>query len=85
MDAIKETLFNYIRNSFDIEDDDEDLTADVHLFDYGYIDSFGAVKLISFIEENYGVKITNRDLMMYSLNTINEITDLIKMKLEDKK
>ena len=50
---------------------------DVHLFDYGYIDSFGAVELTSFVENKFSIKISNSDLVIHPLNTINEIAEFV--------
>lgn len=79
-DEIKEKIRNYIIEEFELEEDDE-LEDDTHLFDFGYIDSFGAVKLTDFVEETFNIEITNKDLIMYSMNTIEEISEVIEMKV----
>jgi methoxymalonate biosynthesis acyl carrier protein len=84
LDEIRGKLTTFIMEKFEIEQDDEDFGPDVHLFDYGYVDSLGAVVLMSFIEETFGVQITNKDLMMYSMNTINEIAEVIEKKVAEK-
>jgi acyl carrier protein len=81
MDTILEQLESHIRERYEIADDDDEFTTDVHLFDYGYIDSIGATSLIAHIEATYGIQITNQDLMLYPLNTIQEIATLIHKKL----
>ncbi len=77
-----DVLMSHIRESFDIPGDDEDFTPEVHLFDYGYIDSFGATAVISFIEDKYSIEVTKKDLMLHSMNTVEEIADVIMMKKE---
>jgi methoxymalonate biosynthesis acyl carrier protein len=73
-------LEQHIRDRYEIEADDDDFTVDVHLFDYGYIDSIGATALIAHIEKTYGIQVTNQDLMLYSMNTVREIADFIDKK-----
>lgn len=80
-DEITDQLRNYIRAEFEIEADDGEFTDDVHLFDYGYVDSLGAVKLMGYIEEAFGVEITNKDLMMHAMNTLNEIAAVVADKV----
>ena len=80
MQDVLEQLEAHIKSRYDIEEDDEDFTVDVHLFDYGYIDSFGATALIAHIEKTYGIQVTNQDLMMYPLNTVREIATFIQNK-----
>jgi methoxymalonate biosynthesis acyl carrier protein len=73
-------LEQHIRERYEIEADDDDFDVDVHLFDYGYIDSIGATALIAHIEKTYGIQVTNQDLMLYSMNTVREIADFIDKK-----
>jgi D-alanine--poly(phosphoribitol) ligase subunit 2 len=74
-------LEQHIRERYEIEADDDDFDVDVHLFDYGYIDSIGATALIAHIEKTYGIQVTNQDLMLYSMNTVREIADFIDKKI----
>ncbi|MBP1992688.1 acyl carrier protein [Paenibacillus eucommiae] len=74
-------LEQHIRERYEIEADDDDFNLDVHLFDYGYIDSIGATALIAHIEKTYNVQVTNQDLMLYPLNTVREIADFISNKI----
>ncbi len=74
-------LEQHIRERYEIEEDDDDFGLDVHLFDYGFIDSIGATALIAHIEKTYGIQVTNQDLMLYPLNTVREIAEFISKKL----
>jgi len=67
----------FVRARFDIAHDDPDFKSDVHLFDYGYLDSFGAQELIAHIESTYDISIGNDDLVRYPLNTLNEISAFV--------
>lgn len=80
MEQIAQQLEQHIRERYEIEPDDRDFTQEVHLFDYGYIDSIGATALIAHIEKTYGLQVTNQDLMLYPLNTIHEIAEFITKK-----
>ncbi len=64
---------SFIRERFNVPDDDPDFTDDVHLFQYGYVDSFGAVELTSFVEAKLSIEITAADLVAYPLTTVREI------------
>lgn len=75
-------LEQHIRQRYEIDADDDDFSVDVHLFDYGYIDSIGATALIAHIEKTYGIQVTNQDIMLYPLNTVREIAEFIDHKLK---
>jgi acyl carrier protein len=77
---VRQTLRDYIVEHYKIQPDDADFTDDVHLFDYGYIDSFGAVDLVSFVEVTFGITVTQSDLTAYPLNTINEIATFVSLR-----
>ena len=77
---VKDILREFIREKFDIGDD-SDFTDGAHLFDMGFIDSLGATEIILFIEENWNIEITQRDLILYPMNTIDEISEVIEGKL----
>ena len=82
IEEIKTQLRNYIRERYEVPEGDEDFNDEVHLFDYGYVDSFGAVDLIRFVESAFGVTVGQSDLVAYPLNTINEIADFVVIRSE---
>ncbi|UJF33162.1 acyl carrier protein [Paenibacillus hexagrammi] len=79
-DDLLAELEQHIRERYEIEEDDDDFGVDVHLFDYGFIDSIGATALIAHIEKTYSVQVTNQDLMLYPMNTVREIAEFISKK-----
>ncbi len=79
---VMDQLRAFIRTTFKVAPNDGDFTDDVHLFDYGYVDSFGAVAIVTFVKERLGVTISDRDLMVHPLNTIREIATLVHGRLK---
>jgi len=77
---IKKILSDFIKSNFEIGDD-PDFTDDAHLFDMGFVDSLGATEIILFVEEQWNIEITQRDLVLYPMNTVGEIADVILGKL----
>jgi len=78
--TITAEIRQFVRTQFNIPDSDVDFTDDVHLFDYGYVDSFGAVSLTTFVEEKCGIKISQTDMIAHPLNTIREIATFAKKR-----
>ena len=75
-EKVRDELRDFLVTAFDIGDDEE-FDDDVHLFEYGYVDSFGAVRIIDFIQERFGVRISDEDLILHPLNTVREIGSLV--------
>ena len=78
--TVTETITEFIREKFDIGDD-PDFTTDVNLFNEGFVDSFGAVEIINFVEETYDIEITQKDITLYPMNTVEEIAEVVESKI----
>lgn len=78
--TVIETISEFIREKFEIYDD-PDFTNDVHLFNEGFVDSFGAVEIINFVEETYNIEITQKDITLYPMNTVEEIAEVVESKI----
>lgn len=78
--TVTETISEFIRDKFEIGDD-PDFTNDVHLFNEGFVDSFGAVEIIHFVEETYGIEITQKDITLFPMNTVEEIAAVVESKI----
>ena len=72
---IADALRDFIKRRFNIAADDGDFDDDVHLFDFGYVDSFGAVDLTAFVEEHCAIKVSPSDMVVFPLNSIRQISD----------
>ena len=56
-------------------------TIVTHLFDYGFVDSLGATEIVLFMEDTYNIQITQKDITLYPMNTIEEIAEVVEQKL----
>ena len=77
---ILKRINDYVCQTCEIEDD-PDYDVDTHLFDAGYLDSLGAVELVLFVEKEFGIEISQKDIVMYPMNTVREIADVVAQKL----
>lgn len=80
MEDIITRLDAFIREQCAVEDGDPDYGPDVDLFETGFMDSMGAVETIMFAEEAFGVEISQKDVTLYPMSTVNEIAAVIAMK-----
>ncbi len=79
---IRSIIDRELRAICQIEDDDPDYDEDVNLFDAGYLNSLGGMKLMAFLEERFSIEISQRDLILYPMNTLREICAVVERKLE---
>jgi acyl carrier protein len=76
--AIRERVKEYIQQTTFV--DKEKIKNDSLIFKEGYFDSMGFVVLITYLEENFGIKTTDSDLIEENFESINAITDFIVRK-----
>ena len=76
---ILKRINDYVCQTCEIEDD-PDYGVDTHLFDAGYLDSLGAVELVLFVEKEFGIEISQKDIVMYPMNTVREIAAVVEQK-----
>jgi acyl carrier protein len=77
---IKSRVESYILNAVHV--DKEKIRDDSLIFREGYFDSMGFIRLITFIEEEFGIKTTDADLIEENFESINAISDFISRKLQ---
>ncbi|HLN22170.1 MAG TPA: acyl carrier protein [Bacteroidales bacterium] len=51
------------------------------VFKEGYFDSMGFVRLVSFLENEFGIRISDTDLVERNFESINAISNFVKNRL----
>ncbi len=59
------------------------LAADDNLMLGGNIDSLGVIKLVNFLEKQFGVKIRPGEITLKNFKTVNRMVDFIDRKLAE--
>lgn len=78
-DELLEQVFNLLEDISGEDDVREHPNDD--LFEYGYLDSMGAVELLLDIEDNYGVQIAPTEVPREEMNTAERITHQLEIRL----
>ena len=82
MDQIKQQIVDFITTNFLFDETDNGLGETDSLLETGVIDSTGVLELVAFIEETYGIKIEDEEIVPENLDSINNIAYYITSKLE---
>jgi len=75
---IKENIKEYIQQATFVDKDK--IQEDSLIFKEGYFDSMGFVVLLTYLEENFGIKTGDADLVEENFESINAITDFVIRK-----
>jgi acyl carrier protein len=60
------------------------LDPDEDLLDQGIIDSLGIMKLITFIEETFGIEVADEDVVPENFQTLSIIVKFVEKKMHSK-
>ncbi|MBN2273764.1 MAG: acyl carrier protein [Bacteroidales bacterium] len=75
---IEEKLFEYVRKS--THADVNKINRETLLFREGIFDSMGFVLLIDYLEENFGIKASDTDLIEENFESVKAITHYVQQK-----
>lgn len=75
---IKEKVKNYVLQAVYAEK--EKIKDNSLIFKEGYFDSMGFMVLISFLEEEFGIKTNDSDLLEENFESIDAISDFVTRK-----
>lgn len=84
-EEIRSEIRNFVQRRFAIPEDDPDFSEEIDLFNYGYIDSIGAVELITFVQREFKIEVAAADWAFVSLNSINAIASFVADRLQKEK
>jgi acyl carrier protein len=80
MTNAKEELRQYILSEFLPGEKASNLQDDTPLRSSGILDSLATVRLVSFVEEHYGIEVEPHEAGVENFETINLITEFIESK-----
>lgn len=78
---IQAAVKSFLLSEFLSGEDPGELTESTPLISAGILDSIGTLKLVTFLEETFGVSIEAHEADMEHLDTLGDITRLVQSKL----
>jgi acyl carrier protein len=77
---ITEELKKFLISEFGADFNKDSIGPDENLLMQGVIDSMGIIKLVSFMENKFGIKIDNEDIVPDNFQTLKSLTEFIEKK-----
>ncbi len=78
---IREKIRDLIQKNLVMENEVEELKDSDNIFEMGYVNSLFAMKLVTFVEDEFDIIIENDELNIENFSTINKIVIFIEGKL----
>jgi len=60
---------------------DTDIDADLDYFESGLLNSMFAMQLLLFVEEEFGIQVTNEDLDVKNFQSLNAVANFVTKKM----
>jgi acyl carrier protein len=79
-DEIQAKVKDYILREFLPGEDPSELKLDTPLITGGILDSIATLKLVGYLEEQFGINLAAHEASVDYLNTINDIDALVEKK-----
>jgi acyl carrier protein len=80
MTAIEADLRQYIVDKLLFGRTDTVVGGDTSFLESGLIDSTGVLELVAFLEEKFGIKVEDEDLIPANLDSVNALTRYVEGK-----
>lgn len=81
MTTIDQTLRRYVETTFLVDLGAPPLSTSTNLFEAGVVDSYGVVELVQFIESQFGVKLTDEELLSPELASVDGMSAMVGRKV----
>lgn len=78
---IKNDIIRYLKTGNPVISDLKIIPLNKSLVELGYLDSFGVVELVSFIEKKFKITINDEEITKEKFGSINKMTNLIYSKI----
>jgi len=77
---LKEKIRKFIESNLVVFEDEAEFSDSDNIFEMGFVNSLFAMKLVNYIEEDFGIVVENDDLEISNFNSVNRITEFIESK-----
>jgi acyl carrier protein len=84
MSQIEEAVRQFVVDNFLFGQDDGQLEKDTSFLQAGIVDSTGVLELVGFVEDTYGIRIDDDELIPENLDSINNVSRYVTGKIAGK-
>jgi len=77
---MEQKIREFLAANFFLGDDPSQLDGSTSLIEAGIIDSTGVLELVGFLEEEFGIRIEDEDLVPENLDSIDNILRFVERK-----
>jgi acyl carrier protein len=77
---LKEKIRKFIESNLVVFEDEADFNDGDNIFEMGFVNSLFAMKLVSYIEQEFDIEVDNDDLEISNFSSVDRIAEYIGSK-----
>lgn len=77
---LKEKIRQFIEANLVVFEDEAEFTDSDNIFEMGFVNSLFAMKLVSYIEQEFGIEVDNEDLEISNFSSVDRIVSYVEGK-----
>ena len=81
MRGVKDKVRAFLRDNFLMGDDDQDIQDETSFMESHILDSTGFIELISYLEEQFEIRVTDDEMVPDNLDSLTNIAHFVSSKL----
>ena len=78
---IVDTIIDYLKKGNPMYNNLQEIPLDQSLVELGYMDSFGVIDIVTFLEGNYSISIKDDEITKEKFGSINKMAKLVEEKI----
>ena len=78
--SVNEKILAFIKENMAIIDENISIDENDNIFEKGFVDSMFAMQLVSFVENEFNIKLENEDLDLSNFSSISNIVRFLEQK-----
>jgi methoxymalonate biosynthesis acyl carrier protein len=79
---LKEKIRKFIEDNLVVFEDEADFSDSDNIFEMGFVNSLFAMKLVSYIEQEFSIEVDNDDLEISNFSSVERIVGYVENKRE---
>ena len=80
---MREKIRALVESNLNIFHSDVQFSDDDNIFRKGFVDSLFAVQLIAYLEQEFGIKVANKDLDINNFHSVNKMVSFVERKRQE--
>jgi len=80
---VRDKIRAMVMSNLNIFSSDVEFSDDDNIFRKGFVDSLFAVQLIAYLEQEFGIRVTNKDLNINNFHSVNKMVSFVERKRQE--